>query len=416
LKKLVYIFALLSFISCKKEVNSNGFNIIGSELPLVGSIDTFKIEASTISFDTASTNNPPYLLLGCNNDPIFGKSTSSFCSQLRLVNTSPNFGDIEKLKVDSVVLSISYSDLYGVNKPLKFNVLRLKEGLTDKVYYANSVIPDDGISLMLNEDELVLPRETGKYFVNGTNDTVYDQITLKLKNELGEELIKKSKESPSTFSTIENFNSWFKGLKVTAKNLSSVDNEGAIYYISSAPKLTIYYTQDGISKKYYYELNQNGIRVNLINHNDIGSEVSHSILYKKGNYYSQSNKLRSYINIPNLNNISRNSVLHSGILVLPYDSKSSMIYNPGYQVSVGIPNSPSDNRLRIIGYGNIDTVKHEFVIDVSDYIQNIISGKRLNLGLYVSPREFSTTATRIKFLNEGASLPKLYLKVSSFKQ
>ena len=122
------------------------------------------------------------------------------------------------------------------------------------------------------------------------------------------------------------------------------------------------------------------------------------------------------MSIPTLSDISRNSVIHSGKLILPYDKNLSVIYNPGIQVSVSIPNSISDNRLRVIGYGNIDTTNHVFVVDIREHLQSIVSGKRMNLGFYISPREFSTTATRIKFLNEGTSVPKLYLKVSSFKQ
>jgi hypothetical protein len=126
--------------------------------------------------------------------------------------------------------------------------------------------------------------------------------------------------------------------------------------------------------------------------------------------------LRSFITIPSLSNISKNSVIHSGKLVLPYDKTLSVFYNPGYQVSVSIPNSITDNRLRIIGYGNIDTTNHVFVVDLKEHIQSLVTGKRLNLGFYISPKDFSTSVTRIKFLNEGNFIPKLYLKVSSFKQ
>jgi hypothetical protein len=57
-----------------------------------------------------------------------------------------------------------------------------------------------------------------------------------------------------------------------------------------------------------------------------------------------------------------------------------------------------------------------FVVDLKEHIQSLVTGKRLNLGFYISPKDFSTSVTRIKFLNEGNFIPKLYLKVSSFKQ
>ena len=416
MKKIIYIISLVLFISCKKEVNSVGYDLIDSDSPFVGAVDTFKINTKTISLDTAATNNPAYLLLGVNNDPVFGKTEASFCSQLRLVTTSPNFGDTSSIVVDSVVLSIKYIDYYGINKPLNFSVFRLNEDLKNQMYYTNSVISDEGVNLMLESNNTITPRDKGSSYVDNSNDTIYDQITLKLKKELGKELIKKSIESPTTYASIENFNTWFKGLKVIAKNESNNSNEGAIYYISTAPKLSIYYTQNGLRKKYYYELNQNANRVNLLKYNNNGFESGDGVGSKVGNYFSQSNKLRSFLTIPSLSEISRNSVIHSAKLVLPYDNTQDLIYNPGYQVSISIPNSISDNKLRVIGFGNIDTTNHVFIIDVREHIQSLITGKRLNLGFYISPREFSTTATRIKFLNEGTSVPKLYLKVSSFKQ
>lgn len=226
MKTFLYIFFLCIVFSCKKEINNNGHELIDSESPFVGAIDTFKISTNTIAFDTSQTNNPAYLLLGCNNDPVFGKTEASFCSQLRLVTTSPNFGDLSLLKVDSVVLSIKYDDLYGVNKPLNFKVFKLNEDLINKTYYSNSKVTDDGNDLVFNTNNLITPRNKGSYFINSLKDTVYDQITIRLKDQLGEELIQKSNQSPSTFASIDNFNSWFKGIKVIAKNESQVENDG----------------------------------------------------------------------------------------------------------------------------------------------------------------------------------------------
>jgi hypothetical protein len=416
LKSLFYILFLFVIFSCKKEVNNTGYEVIGVESPFVGAVDTFKIHTNTLSFDTSQTNNPSYLLLGVNNDPIFGKTDASFCSQLRLVTTSPNFGDLSSLKVDSVVLSMKYDDLYGVNKPLNFKVLRLSEDLINKTYFSNTQISDDGNDLVFNSKNLVTPRSKGSYFVNSLKDTIYDQITIRLKDQLGEEIIQKSVDLPSTFASIDNFNAWFKGIKVIAKNEIKLDNDGAIYYISSPPRFTIYYSQGGVNKTFYFELNQNALRVNLLNFENKDYEAGKCIGLKNVNYFAQSNRLRSFITIPSLSNISKNSVIHSGKLVLPYDKTLSVFYNPGYQVSVSIPNSITDNRLRIIGYGNIDTTNHVFVVDLKEHIQSLVTGKRLNLGFYISPKDFSTSVTRIKFLNEGNFIPKLYLKVSSFKQ
>jgi hypothetical protein len=416
LKYLVVILFLATLFSCKKEVSNVGYDLLKSDDAFVGAIDTFKINTSTKKMDTITTNQPSYLLIGKTVDPNFGSVEAGFYSQLRLISTSPNFGSLSSITVDSVVLSINYIDKYGVSAPLKFEVYRLTEKIEDKTYYSNSTLTDDGVNLLSNND-MVTPREIGTYFIDNFGDTIYNEITLKLKNELGLSLIEQSINSPSTYSSIDNFNSWFKGLKVKVSNDNLSSGQGAVYYIADAPRLTIYYKVNGVSKKYYYELNKNGNRINTLVFNSNGYEVENSIdktNYKA--YFAQANNLRSYLSLPSLNDINPNSVIHSAKIVLPYDHSDVVKFNPGYQISVSVPNSATDDRLRIVAYGSIDTTNHVFIVDLRDHIQSIVSGKRLNLGLYISPKDFSTTATRIRFLNEGDNAPKLYLKVSSFKQ
>ena len=414
MKYLIFILVFIVSISCKKEVNSSGYNLIGADPAMVGAVDTFTIRTSSRNLDTSATNSPAYLLLGSINDPVFGKTEASFCSQLRLITTSPDFGEISSLKIDSVVLSMRYLDNYGLNKPLKFDVFRISENLDiNKVYYSNSKINCYSENLSINSN-FKTPLAPGKYFINQFKDTIYDQISIELDTMLGRELINKSKESPSTYASIENFNSWFKGLKIVAKNETQAYLDGAIYYISSAPRLTIYYKQGGENKQYYFELNQNAVRINLLDFNKFGYEVDKPLA--NSNFYTQSNSLRAYIELPYLSNISTNSVVHSAKLELPYDNTNNFIYSPGTQVSVMIENSTVDKRLRMIGLGSIDTIKKVFSIDLREHVQSVVSRKRINSGLYISPREFSTTATRIKFINSGEITPKLYLKVSSFKK
>jgi len=387
-----------------------------SDDAFVGAIDTFKINTTTKQMDSIFTENPSYLLLGSYKDPDLGLFEAGFCSQLRLISTSPKFGDFSSISIDSVVLSLNYIDKYGVGGPLKFEVYRLTEELKNQTYYSNTKVTDDGVNLNLNLTEII-PRNKGTYFVSSLGDTIYDQITLKLDTKLGEDLIQQSITNPTTYASIENFNAWFKGLKVKAVSSSIKEGEGAIYYFANAPRLTIYYKLSGQQKKYYYELNKNGVRVNNLNFDSKGYEVQNSI--DKLNYksfYTQSNNLRSLITIPSLNSFTSNSVIHSAKLILPYDHKDILKFNPGTQISIGVPNSFTDSRLRIIGSGTIDTTNHVFIVDIRDHIQSVVTGKRLNLGLYLAPKEFSTTSTRIKFLNEGEFTPKLYLKVSSFKQ
>jgi hypothetical protein len=413
-KYFTIFICLVVLASCKKEVNSVGSDIIGSTSPYVGAIDTFTIHTSTKVEDSVFTDHPSYLLLGRMVDPTVGIVNAGFCSQLRLVSLSPNFGDLDQISIDSVVLSIKYIDSYGPQAPLKFEVYRLTQEILSSSYTNSSVVSDDGVNLAYSDD-MVTPRINGSSFVSSLGDTIYDQITIRLKNELGTTLIEQSKNSNSTYASVDNFNSWFKGIRVVAKNDQLVKGQGAIYYIATSPKITIYYKLGTQTKSYYFELNQNANRFNQLSFDSKGSDAENYIdKIDVESFYGQANHLRSYIEIPSLSKLSSKSVVHSAVLTLPYDNSDDVLYNPGTLISVSIPNSEYDNRLRFIQSGSIDTLNKIFTIDLRDHIQNLITGKRLNLGLYISPAEFSTTATRIKFLNKEGQKPKLYLKISSF--
>ena len=85
------------------------------------------------------------------------------------------------------------------------------------------------------------------------------------------------------------------------------------------------------------------------------------------------------------------------------------------QISIAIPTSATDPSLRVLGYATIDTLNKRYVIDIRDHMQSVVTLKRLNLGMVIAPKFFSTSAERIRFYNEFSELkPKLYIKYSSY--
>ena len=132
-------------------------------------------------------------------------------------------------------------------------------------------------------------------------------------------------------------------------------------------------------------------------------------------FYAQANNVRSTISFPYINSISKNSIVHSAQLVLPYNSIDSKHYFLSNEISIAIPTSATDPSLRVLGYATIDTLNKRYVIDIRDHMQSVVTLKRLNLGMVIAPKFFSTSAERIRFFNEFSELkPKLYIKYSSY--
>lgn len=105
-KSLLVAFGFILILSCDKDYNEVGANIIGD--------DNFTFEkdvASTVTcynqFDAAvQSNNLPINMLGVNDVAGFGTTTASFVTQLELASVNPTIGtDIEIQKVE---LSVPY--------------------------------------------------------------------------------------------------------------------------------------------------------------------------------------------------------------------------------------------------------------------------------------------------------------------
>lgn len=111
MKKYIFIISavFLTLLSCDKDYNSIGSNIIGE-----GNYNFEKYEAQNIKAYTKPTgavqsNNLPINALGVFQNPFFGQNVASFVTQVELDDTDPILGyDIEMQSIDSVYLYIPY--------------------------------------------------------------------------------------------------------------------------------------------------------------------------------------------------------------------------------------------------------------------------------------------------------------------
>lgn len=103
-----FAFAMLSLflISCDKDFNSIGSDIIGGENYDFMPGQSFFVKAYNQKVTPLQTNNLPINQLGITNNALFGKTVANFATQMALVQTAPTFG--QNIEIDSVVLNIPY--------------------------------------------------------------------------------------------------------------------------------------------------------------------------------------------------------------------------------------------------------------------------------------------------------------------
>ena len=98
--KIYIIFLFLIFISCNKEYNTIGTDILRS--------DTFKTNIEYVNVEVKQKQIPPFksiglpiYQLGTIQDNIFGDREASFVTQLRLEELNPIFGVTSQSKEEA---------------------------------------------------------------------------------------------------------------------------------------------------------------------------------------------------------------------------------------------------------------------------------------------------------------------------
>jgi hypothetical protein len=167
--KIVVLSTILLLLSCDKDFNTIGSEIIGDGEFQFEKYNVQNLKAYSKATGPIQSNNLPVNSLGVYNDPFFGVNVSNFVTQLELDKTTPNFGiDVEIRTNDSVYLYIPYfSKLTAVGSGNEANTFIL-----DSVY--GSV--DSNISLKIYESGYYIrdfdandPSEFQKYFSNEKN-------------------------------------------------------------------------------------------------------------------------------------------------------------------------------------------------------------------------------------------------------
>jgi hypothetical protein len=167
--KIVVLSTILLLLSCDKDFNTIGSEIIGDGEFEFEKYAVQNLKAYSKATGPVQSNNLPINSLGIYQDPFFGTNISNFVTQLELDKTTPNFGiDIEIKTTDSVYLYIPY-----------YSKLTLAgSGSAPNTYVLDSIYgsQNSNMSLKIYESGYYIrdfdsndPSEFQKYFSNEKN-------------------------------------------------------------------------------------------------------------------------------------------------------------------------------------------------------------------------------------------------------
>lgn len=260
-KLLVILGIVIAVASCEEDLNTIGANIIGDENFKSEFTDSLSVIAYSRKLLPVQTNALPVFQMGVYNDPVFGKSTVNFLTQVIMDESGPDFG--VRPRIDSVVLympffseqvvendvvvSYDLDSVYG-NKPINIKIFESNYFLRDfdpnsgfeelQNYYANQGQVFEGFlgELVHTIEDFVPSDEAFKI-----NDTI--SLIPGLRAKLPTEFFRKkiiSKAGSIELLNNNNFRDYFRGLYF---QVESFTNDGNLFIMDlENSSLKIYYT------------------------------------------------------------------------------------------------------------------------------------------------------------------------------
>ena len=392
---MLCMLALLSFSACKKPSDLESGGLIPQEDVLFANqSDTCGILSYVVREDTLSTDELSACLLGSYTDEAFGRTLASFSTQFVLSGANPSFP--ETFEVDSVIFSVAYNGYsYGSLGEGYLSVKELSADLPKSAGFNSSYNAP-----VLNENLLADASQTFQFkpktYLFGTVDSLSPQLRIPLKTSLGTRLLQPT--DPSALESDENFQAYFKGLKVEAGSYPM--GVVALDLTNINSKITVYYRFDngGLPDTTFYEfpVTSDCGRYSRLQHfyqyaeqPELQELVTTDTLANQTMLYLQAGAgIKTKLVIPNLVNLQMNegTIVNKAELIVPYEfdrryaptSQIFIFYQNSEGTLVALPDQFSGN----IG-GGVEESNKRYRLNITQYVQKVISGELENAPLFI---------------------------------
>lgn len=372
------------------------------------------VTATTLRQDSLTSEKRTASLLGCMNDPVFGRSSAHLLTQLRLSSNDVDFGESPVL--DSAMLMLKYLSWYGdTTTQQDIRVYELSNDLYfDSTYYSNMDISGfyDPASPIADFSYQPLPSR--------------DSVLIRLSDGFGQKLLEVDTSYLTDNTTWLTF---FRGLYLEAQPVEQGGSIISYNFSGGSSRLTLYYhnaANDSLS--YEVIINTNCTWVNLFNHDYAGSSIEPLIndsLYDHPETYLQcmaGTRARLKITLPDtvLSLVNSGVAINKAELVfsLAVDPTSSAFATPSALRVFNARADLTNEYIEDLGLGDeyyggtLDSASGTYRFNIGRHIQTLIhpdTAQRIdNNGLLMVLSDERISAGRL-ILRNGPGAMKLIL-------
>ena len=402
LSSLLVSILLITLSACKKDPYSLGLSLLPPTDTLsVATNDSATIVAYSVIQDSIRSDETSTNILGSLVDPVFGVTTASFCTQLRLSTEGVDFGINPVL--DSVVLMLRYSSIYGdPNSLQRVKVFELNENISlDSAYYSNHKIQYYNTLLA---DYTFKPNLTDSVSVYATKILPHLRINLNNHtNSFGNKIL----YAPSdALLSNTNFIKFIKGLYIES---SPVSANGSLISFDMNNALTgmviFFHNHDASgnvvdSLNYSLVIDQLCARINTFDHNHYADAIpelknqvlNHDTSQGKNILFLQGlSGVKVKIRLPFIKDFDKSQkiAINNAILVLKNLETDTTLAPPASLTLVQADSAGTISFL--LDYnegttyfgGTYNTSDRSYHFRITRHIQQIIQGKTKNNDLYL---------------------------------
>lgn len=404
----------LSIGGCRKPDSNIGLALQPEEELLALNTDTLAFSLSMVPVDSLRTDERSRLLLGSTFDPVSGFSEAWFSAELRLSETSIEFG--EGPICDSVVLTLKHNGpSYGLSFDQRLRVDLLADTMNfDSAYYAQSrlAIIDDNKVDPSRQPVQMHPTEP----VYNGNDTLSAQVRIMLKPSFGQEILD---ADTTVFSNNEEWRKWFRGISVRSESggggiVSLEPNVGVSY-------MRIYYHNDTDTTSYDLVMNSNAARATHFRHvwpapysalNDsLPAEGTDQVVFlgTGGSY------LRLDLFGVDSLNLPEGAVINRAQITLPVDPSPSKLGKPSFLTAFlrreagGIELTPEATSPGVAYDGGFDPETSTYTLNMPVYTQRRLNGEETRPYVYLYSELSSVAMEQVIFNSTQSETPAQFV-------
>lgn len=363
--------------------------------------DTLAFSLDMVPVDSLRSDERSRLLLGNLIDPISGRTSAFFSTELRLSQTSIDFGT--NAVCDSVEFVLRFNGpAYGFNQPQYLVVEQLADTLSiDSVYYTIDRPETVPGNLVVPSAQPVQMHPLESVYVG--DDTLSPQVRILLDPLFGQGLMD---ADTAVFASNDAWRAHFRGLQVRSESIGGIvslePNSGVSF-------LRLHYHNDEDTTTYSFVVNSNAARVSQFEHSwpSEFAPLNDSLATSETERVVLSGCAGSYLRL-DLTGIDSldapdGAVINRAEVVLPVNGELSKLPRPGTLTTFlksetgGLELAPEAAAAGVTYGGTYDETRNAYILNLPVYAQRRLNGVESRPYVYLYSELSSVALEQVAF-------------------